>query len=129
MCGRGEIMIGSKIKELRIKNNLKQSEVAAAVGCSASAIGMYEQGRREPELTMVKRFAELFGVSVDYLIGESSGSSREIVPEIRRFLMSQEGLMFNGEELSDGDIEQIMHAIELSTSLLKENQNSNDNTE
>ena len=115
-------MIGEKIKLLRTKNNLKQSDIAKIIGCSASAVGMYEQGRREPELSVVKKLAEYFGVSADYLLGEDE-AGKELVPSIRKFLMSQDGLMFNGEELSDSDIEQIMHAVALSTTLLKGSQN------
>ena len=32
---------------------------------------MYEQGRREPDLTTLVRLADLFGVSVDHLIGRT----------------------------------------------------------
>ena len=35
---------------------------------SPSAVGMYEQGRREPSLRAVVTLSRIFGVSVDYLL-------------------------------------------------------------
>jgi len=35
---------------------------------SASAVGMYEQGRREPSAAILLEMARLFGVTVDYLL-------------------------------------------------------------
>ena len=42
--------------------------MARRIGVSASAVGMYEQGRREPPLDLVVRLANEFGVTTDYLL-------------------------------------------------------------
>lgn len=113
-------MIGNKLKMLRLKRGLKQGELAKLLGLSASAVGMYEQNRREPDYKTLLMYADIFGVSVDYIISENDEESHELVPEIRKFMLSQDALMFNGKQLSDKDIEQIMQAIEITTTLLKE---------
>ena len=47
--------------------------MARRIGVSASAIGMYEQGRREPSLDLLVRLSREFGVTTDYLLmGEKS---------------------------------------------------------
>ena len=61
-------MFGARIALLRRNRSMSQLELARALGISASAVGMYEQGRREPPLETVVRLAELFGVSTDYLL-------------------------------------------------------------
>lgn len=61
-------MLGSRIALLRRQAGLSQAELAKALQVSASAVGMYEQGRREPPLSAVVAMAELFGVSTDFLL-------------------------------------------------------------
>lgn len=66
---KGEIlMIGMRIALLRAGNGWSQAELARRIGVSASAVGMYEQGRREPSLDLVVRLANEFGVTTDYLL-------------------------------------------------------------
>lgn len=60
---------GTQLKTLRIRRGLQQSQVAEAVGVSASAIGAYERGQREPTLALLVALADFFGVSADVLLG------------------------------------------------------------
>lgn len=65
-------MIGTRIALLRRERGLTQSALAKRLAVSASAVGMYEQGRREPSGEILVAMAELFGVSTDFLLrGES----------------------------------------------------------
>ena len=61
-------MLGTRIAALRRHRNWSQGELAGMLNISPSAIGMYEQGRREPSLETVADLARLFQVSLDYLI-------------------------------------------------------------
>ena len=61
-------MLGARIAALRRQQNWSQGDLAHRLNISPSAIGMYEQGRREPSLDTAARLAEVFGVSLDYLI-------------------------------------------------------------
>ena len=61
-------MFGMRIALLRASNGWSQAELARRIGVSASAVGMYEQGRREPSLDLVVRLANEFGVTTDYLL-------------------------------------------------------------
>ena len=61
-------MIGQRIAALRKNAQLSQAELAHALGVSPSAVGMYEQGRREPSAAGLVALAEVFGVTTDYLL-------------------------------------------------------------
>lgn len=62
------MMFGMRIALLRASNGWSQTELARRIGVSASAVGMYEQGRREPPLNLVVRLAQEFSVTTDYLL-------------------------------------------------------------
>ncbi len=61
-------MLGQRISILRRGLGWSQAELARQLHCSSSAVGMYEQGRREPSLEAVVAMAEAFGVTVDFLL-------------------------------------------------------------
>ena len=61
-------MLGERIALLRRGKGWSQTELAQQLHISASAGGMYEQGRREPSLDGVVEMAAVFGVSADYLL-------------------------------------------------------------
>ena len=61
-------MLGKRITALRKQAGLSQAELAKRVNVSASAIGMYEQGRREPPIDILVAMSNEFDVSIDYLI-------------------------------------------------------------
>ena len=62
-------MLGARIALLRRQSGMSQKELAARMGISPSTVGMYEQGRREPDCTGLMKLAAIFGVSVDFLLG------------------------------------------------------------
>ena len=64
-------MFGERLKELRLKKKLKQSELGTEIGISASTIGMYEQGRRFADQSTLIKLAQYFNVTTDYLLGFS----------------------------------------------------------
>ena len=61
-------MIGQRIAALRKNAHLSQAELARVLGVSPSAVGMYEQGRREPSAASLVALAQVFGVTTDYLL-------------------------------------------------------------
>lgn len=61
-------MLGRRIGALRRERGLSQAELAARLGISASAMGMYEQGRREPSVDTLVALARELDVTTDYLL-------------------------------------------------------------
>lgn len=61
-------MLGDRIKELRNKRCIYQQVLADALNVSKSTVAMWETNKREPDLEMIKKIAEYFNVSTDYLV-------------------------------------------------------------
>ncbi len=60
------------LQELREDRNISRKELAAFLNVSVSTLGMYEQGRREPNIDMLIKLADYFNVSLDFLVGRSA---------------------------------------------------------
>lgn len=61
----------NRIKELRLRKELKQVELAEIIGMSQSSLSGYESGKIEPDQETLIRLSEFFDVSIDYLLGIS----------------------------------------------------------
>ena len=70
------------LKELRKKAKLTQEKLATKVGVSRSTIAMYESGASQPDLQMITKLAEILGVSVDFLLGNSKKNTLRILGKI-----------------------------------------------
>ena len=62
---------GDRLKELRQKSNIKQTAIAEMLGVLPRAVRFYESGEREPNIESIKKLADFFNVSTDYLLGHS----------------------------------------------------------
>ncbi len=69
---------GLRLKELREKNGYTQESLAKRLNTSRSRIGMYEQGKRQPDFEMQEAIADLFNVSIDYLFGRDDTIEKQI---------------------------------------------------
>ena len=70
-------MLGARIAALRRETGLSQAQLAQKLQVSPSALGMYEQGRREPSMETVVAMARVFGVTTDYLLTGSRAEQEE----------------------------------------------------
>ncbi len=61
-------MLGARIAALRRDAGWSQAELGRRLRVSASAVGMYEQGRREPSADTLVTLSRVFGVTTDYLL-------------------------------------------------------------
>ena len=61
-------MLGARIAALRRAAGWSQGQLAELLQVSPSAVGMYEQGRREPSGEILVAMSRLFHVTVDYLL-------------------------------------------------------------
>lgn len=125
-------MLGERIKQQREIKELNQKQLADMLGVSPSTIGMYEQNRRSPDKDMLLKLAEIFNVSVDYLLGTTkiktpspeSGHKykdvNDILSKAKEQLIHHEGLMFNGEPATQEAIQSILDAMEMGMALAKE---------
>jgi len=66
----GTEMIGKTIATLRKERGIKQEELASFVHVSAQAVSKWENGG-VPDIELLPKIAEFFGVSIDFLFGRS----------------------------------------------------------
>lgn len=57
-----------RITQLRIEKNLSQIALSMKLNVSQKTISAYENDKSEPSITVLKKMAEIFGTSVDYII-------------------------------------------------------------
>ncbi|MEI7643933.1 MAG: helix-turn-helix transcriptional regulator [Chloroflexales bacterium] len=68
---------GKKVRHLRERAGLTQSELAYAIGLSDRSKGFIseiESAKKIPKATLVLRLANLLGVSTDYLLRDDLGT-------------------------------------------------------
>lgn len=59
------------LQDLREDRDISRKDLATVLNISVSTLGMYEQGRREPNIDMLIKIANYFDVSIDFLVGRS----------------------------------------------------------
>ncbi len=64
-------VFAKRLKELRMEKGVSQADLAKAIGSSYSIVCYWETDRSEPTAPYLVKLADLFGVSVDYLLGRA----------------------------------------------------------
>lgn len=76
----------NRIKELRLKAGMKQSELAEALNCTAMTVSRYESEQRDVDSATICRLCDVFDCTADYLLGRSAVQSAELTPEEEQLL-------------------------------------------
>ena len=79
-----ELLIGSKLKQLRRERSLTQEEVAAHLGISFQTISKWERGDGYPDITILPALAKYFHTSVDALLGVDEAAAQQEYARINR---------------------------------------------
>src|SRR5690625_1550810 len=67
----GDNVLAERLKKLRSQRGLFQKEVADKLGIKPNTLSGYENGTRNPDTTILRDIANLYDVTVDYLLGRS----------------------------------------------------------
>ena len=70
------------LKEIRVSRGKNQYDIANMLGISYQAYAHYEAGRRQPDPGTLKKLADYFGVTIDYLLGRSDAPGLTKPPEL-----------------------------------------------
>lgn len=76
-------MFQIRLKELREKKGISQRELAKMLGFSQGTVGNWESGIRKPTYKTLYKIADLFNVSVDYLMGNTDAPNGFMVPDLK----------------------------------------------
>lgn len=134
--------LSDRLKSLRNEHGLLQKDMAKKLNITSSAYGFYEQNKRVPDSNTLNKLAQIFNVSLDYLMGVSdirnpqanisinltTKDKKDIAKDIdqmRQELLRQRNgedsdtLLFDGEPMSDESIDQILAALEIGMEMVK----------
>ncbi len=90
---------GDKLKALRVERNLTQDELAKILGTSKQVISRYENNLRSPKVDVVSQYANLLGVSIDYLADNSLPAGDSILPMPKMISVPLLGTIACGEPI------------------------------
>jgi transcriptional regulator with XRE-family HTH domain len=62
--------LGSKMREIRLRLDMTQEEVAKQIGTDSGAISRFERGLREPSLLELLAFSRMSGVGMEVLVDD-----------------------------------------------------------
>lgn len=85
----GKPQFDTRLRLLRLKNNISKKELAERLGFTYNVIRGYETRERMPNLDVVKKIADYFDVTADYLLGCSSKERK--ASKINRFYENDNG--------------------------------------
>lgn len=119
-------------EQLLQKYGVSAYKVAKETGVTQSTLSDWKRGRSTPKSENMKKLADYFGVSIDYLMsGKEDPQEKEpqLKPKDERDiktilanteqLLKQDGLMFDGDPASQEAIESILSAMQIGMEMAK----------
>jgi len=112
-----------RIKELRKKLGISQSELAEKISVSHFAISRYERDESSPDPETISKLADFFGVTTDYLLGRTDAltslpekvpfSASETEQQISdKFTQHRSSSHQKTDEIENNDLDVALHHIE-----------------
>lgn len=127
----------TRLQELMHIKNINQVDLCQRTGIPKSSMSMYLSGERSPRQNRLSQIAEKFNISEAWLMGYDVPMERtdslsdetlsqkdkrdilDIISSTKAELLSQEGLMFDGDPASPEAIESIINAMEIGMEMAK----------
>ena len=81
-----EQTIGRRIAENRKRLGMTQDQLAEKLGVTAQAVSKWENDQSCPDITMLPRLAEIFGISTDALLGRDTAQPVHTTIEMLKFV-------------------------------------------
>jgi len=103
--------LAKRLREARKKSGYNQIDAAKKLGISNGTLSGYERNYRDPDTDTLKRMADLYDVSVDWLLGKSDpNSERETIIHKIATEFPEADLMF--KDMESLSIEQLQEVYE-----------------
>lgn len=84
--GKVITVVGMRIAQLRKGRNMTQRDLARVLNLSPSAIGMYEQGRRQPSAELIVAICREFSVSTQWLLTGEPYTKRDFREDLKMLM-------------------------------------------
>jgi len=117
------VILLKRLRELRERKGLTLEQVATELGLRNQYISNYELGKRNPDYETLKKFADFYGVTTDYILDNSDIENPYIINPLTNKRMTKKekkqykdyiqevSLFFNDEDVSDEDKELFMMSL------------------
>ncbi|TYQ14766.1 UNVERIFIED_CONTAM: DNA-binding XRE family transcriptional regulator [Acetivibrio alkalicellulosi] len=92
-------MISKRLYQLREEKNLKQSELAEAIGISRISISNYENGERVPDAKVIFKLSKFLDVSSDYILGLSNIKKHDCLTALTKSIINHHEYSINIEHI------------------------------
>jgi transcriptional regulator with XRE-family HTH domain len=100
--------LGERIRELRQQFGMSQDELGRKLKINGKQICRYELGGITPSIYTVKKFADIFGVSIDFLLeGKEKGTEEINDRELRQYFKVIDGLSGKKKEITKSIIKSL----------------------
>lgn len=122
---------GNRLRELRLKNHMKQEELAQIINKTKDNISKYEHNKRQADDETKKQLAKYFNVSMDYLFGltdnptpinqpKQEKSINEDLDSLINKLKSDKDYIYNGQKLDNSSRNLIIKSLEHTKDLVND---------
>jgi transcriptional regulator with XRE-family HTH domain len=116
-------ILANRIKEERKKKGWTLKQVAEQLGVKIGTFSGYEREYRIPETKTVEKLGDLYGVSVDYLLGRDEMWLDKASPpddiELEQFIREHSNLRVFGDPLSEDVKDDVMLALKAAWEVVK----------
>jgi len=69
-------IVAKNITDLRLLNNMTQMELAEKLNYSDKTVSKWERGESTPDISVLVEISDIFGVTLDYLVGRDTIEDR-----------------------------------------------------
>ena len=119
-------------EQLLQKNGITPYKVAKEAGVTQTALSNWKSGRSTPTTKTLQKIADYFGVTIDFLMTGKNTNEKtseltprdekdieKILEHTKEQLLSQEGLMFDGDPASPEAVDSILAAMQIGMEMAK----------
>lgn len=103
-------LFGDRLKELRKERNLTQEDIGNLCDVAKNTVSNWENNANQPSFEIVKRLAQYFGVTIDYLLN----FTQEDMDNIERLkqALKQAGMWdYSIDDMSKEDFEKAIQIV------------------
>lgn len=78
-------IVAKNLSDLRKRNRLTQLELAEKLNYSDKAVSKWEKGESLPGVEVLYKLSKLYGVSIDYIVGEEAAKPAPVPTERKKY--------------------------------------------
>jgi transcriptional regulator with XRE-family HTH domain len=109
-------MFSKQLKKYRTLNSYSQRQLAEDLGITQQAVAKWESDKATPDPDMLKKISEIFGISVDALLGGKNHDDniKKMPKDLNKFLQQSE-IIFDGDtyNLTDDERDMVLKSLEV----------------